>query len=124
MEFKSFKMTHEADNNKTNELSPGFSIYQFKKWLDENESWLPTLNLNKIETDVDKTLGSPVYPKVSDSKILERMDDMNGAKKEVFLTEFKSAATVLKSYGKRVTVLTESGTFSIPRFCVNIEKGK
>ena len=49
MEFKSFKMTHEADNNKTNELSPGFSIYQFKKWLDENESGLPTLNLNKIE---------------------------------------------------------------------------
>jgi hypothetical protein len=117
-------MSNEADN-KTNELSPGFSIYQFKKWLDENESGLPTLNLNKIETDIDKTLGSPVHPKVSDSKILERMEDMDGAKKEVFLAEFKSnAATVLKSYGKRVTVLTESGTFSIPRFCVNIEKGK
>jgi hypothetical protein len=116
-------MSNEADN-KTNESSPGFSIYQFKKWLDENESGLPTLNLNKIETDIDKTLGSKVYPKVSDSKILERMEDMSGAKKEVFLTEFKSNATVAKSYGKRVTILTESGTFSIPRFCVNIEKKK
>jgi hypothetical protein len=117
-------MANEEKTNKTNELSPGFSIYQFKKWLDENESGLPTLNLNKIETDIDKTLGLSVCPKVSDSKILERMENMDGAKKEVFLTEFKSAATVLKSYGKRVTILTESGTFSIPRFCANIEKKK
>lgn len=117
-------MKKEEVKNKNNELSPGFSIYQFKKWLDENANGLPTLNLNKIETDIDKTLGSPVYPKVSDSKIIERMENMDGAKKEVFLTEFKSNATVLKNYGKRVTILTESGTFSIPRFCVNIEKKK
>lgn len=116
----------QQDKNKEQspDFTPGFSIYQFKKWLDENTSGLPTLNLNKIETDIDRTLGSPAYAKVSDAKILERMDDINGAKKEVLLAEFKSNATVLKSYGKRVTIMTESGTFSIPRFCVRIDKKK
>lgn len=106
------------------EKNPGFSIYQFKKWLDENTSGLPTLDLNKVEADIDKAEGSPVYSKVSDEKILERMDNAKGAKKEVLLAEFKSNAVVVKSYGKRVTVMTESGTFSIPRFCVRIDKKK
>tara|TARA_Y100000034_G_scaffold38278_2_gene47039 strand:- start:17397 stop:17741 length:345 start_codon:yes stop_codon:yes gene_type:complete len=114
-------MEHNTNNN---EQSPGFSIYQFKKWLDEqSDNSLPTLNLNKPKTDIDRTLGSPVYPKVSDAKILERMEDIDGDK-EVLLSEFKTKATVLRSYGKRVTILTESGTFSIPRFCVKIEKKK
>lgn len=111
-------------NEKNNESSPGFSIYQFKKWLDENNNGLPKLDLNKPKTDIDKTLGSPVYPKVSDEKILERMDDVTGAKKGILAEEFKSSATVLKNYGKRVTIMTESGTFSIPRFCVRIDKKK
>lgn len=107
------------------ENSPGFSIYQFKKWLDEqNDNELPTLDLNKPKQDIDRTHGSPVYPKVSDHKIIERMEDMDGATKEEFLVEFKKHATVAKNYGKRVTVMTESGTFSIPRFCVKIDKRK
>lgn len=102
---------------------PGFSIYHFKKWLDDqNDSSLPTLDLNKFETDIDRTLGSPVYPKISDAKILEKMDNTNNIDKEILLAEFKINATVLKSYGKRVIIIVESGTFSIPRFCVNIEK--
>jgi len=114
-------MEHNTNNNE--QPSPGFSIYQFKKWLDENNNGLPTLDLNKPELDIDRTLGSPVYPKVSDTKIIERMED-NDTDKATLLAEFKINATVLKNYGKRVTILVESGTFSIPRFCVKIDKKK
>lgn len=103
--------------------NPGFSIYQFKKWLDEHDdNGLPKLDLNKPK--VDASHGSPVYSKVSDNKILEKMEDTNGIDKSKLLSEFKNSAIVVKSYGKRVTVLVESGTFTIPRFCVKIEKNK
>jgi len=116
-------------NNKENKKNnPGFSIYEFKKWLDtQNDSDLPKLDLNKPKTDIDKTLGSPASPKVSDSKILEKMEiieDTTKADKKTLLEEFKNNATVSKSYGKRVTIMVESGAFTIPRFCVRIERKK
>lgn len=116
----------EKDIINDDEQNPSFSIYQFKKWLDEqNVNGLPSLNLDKPKRDMDRTLGSKVYSKVSDAKLLEKMEDIDSdLTKEDLLSEFKVGATVLKSYGKRVTIMVESGTFTIPRFCVKIERNK
>lgn len=100
------------------------SLNEFKNWLDkQNDLGLFfTINRDKIvEDDNEKYIGNTCRSKVSEKKLLEKIKTDEDAKQIV--REFvEEGGTVLGIEGKNVQIEVESGTFSLPRFCVKMKK--
>jgi len=98
------------------------SINDFKNWLSEQQGMSEFFNIGKGSDDPDeKYIGNEVRSKVSEQKLLEKIETDDDAEQLVqeFLTD---GGTVLAIEGKKITVEVESGEFVIPRFCVKIRR--
>jgi hypothetical protein len=95
------------------------SISDFKDWFSDQKGMSDFFNFQADPNE--KYIGNAVKPKVSEGKLLERIECDDDA--EQLVAEFKSdGGTVVAIEGKRVHVEVDSGEFFIPRFCVKIKK--
>ena len=95
------------------------SISDFKDWFSDQQGMSDFFNFQADPNE--KYIGNPVKPKVSEGKLLEKIECDNDA--EQLVAEFKAeGGTVLSIEDKKVHVEVESGEFLIPRFCVKIKK--
>jgi len=97
------------------------SISDFKNWLSEQKDMSEFFSLEAPDNPLDKYIGKEVRAKVSESKLLQKIqtDDDPETLVQEFVTD---GGTVLYVEGKQIYVEVESGEFSIPRFCVKFKK--
>ena len=99
------------------------SLNEFKNWLSGQDE-LGSFNVNRfrfVEDESEKLVGKFCRSKVSEKKLLERVETDEDA--EGIIQEFlESGGSVLAVEGKKVQIEVESGTFTVPRFCVKIKK--
>jgi hypothetical protein len=94
------------------------SLKDFKNWLAGQQGMSNFFNIEKDA--LDEVIGKPVKSKVSQKKMLEKIETTDDA--EALIEEFiKNGGTVLSIEGKMVNIEVESGEFSLPRFCVKIK---
>jgi hypothetical protein len=96
------------------------SLFDFKNWLSGQKdlSEFFSIGLDK-ENPEEKYVGKEAKSKVSEQKLLERIETEESP--EVLVSEFlENGGTVLAVEGKKIQIETESGTFYLPRFCVRI----
>lgn len=96
-------------------------VSDFKNWLSEQQEISEFFNIKEPENPLDKYIGKDVRTKVSESKLLQKIqtDDDPYAMVQEFVAD---GGKVLSVEGKRMNIEVESGEFSIPRFCVKIRK--
>ncbi len=95
------------------------SISDFKNWFSDQKGMSDFFNFQADPNE--KYIGNPVKPKVSEGKLLERIECEEDA--EQLIAEFKAeGGTVISIEDKKVQVEVDSGEFLIPRFCVKIKK--
>ena len=99
-----------------------FSLNDFKNWLSEQNGMSEFFSISKDPEDPNAHLiGNQVRPKVSESKLIEKVRTKQDA--EQLVTEFiEDGGIVLSIEGKKVNIQVESGEFALPRFCVKIRK--
>ena len=105
---------------------PGFNIYEFKKWLGEHPSHLsiPDCKMDRSRMEADPIIGSHAVAKANQSKIDSAAENVNGNKDKIISEFLGKGGTTIKNHGKRVVIEVSCGDFSIPRFCVKLEKKK
>jgi hypothetical protein len=100
------------------------SLNEFKNWLEGQQDLGGFFNINRdkiVEEENEKYIGHRCRSKVSEKKLLERIETDEDA--EQLVREFaESGGTVLNVEEKKVQIEVESGTFYMPRFCVKIKK--
>jgi hypothetical protein len=98
------------------------SLHEFKKWFSEQKDMSNFFNIGLDREDPnDKFIGKEVKSKVSDQKLLERIETEDDP--DILVAEFlETGGTILAVEEKKVHVEVESGTFFIPRFCVKVKK--
>lgn len=103
---------------------PGFNIYEFKKWLDQIPTNLevPDCKMDRSRLETDPTIGTHATAKTNEAKILASMENVNGDKDKVMAEFLSNGGTTIANHGRRVVVEVTCGDFSIPRFCVKMEK--
>lgn len=100
------------------------SVHDFKNWLFEQKDLNDFFNIGRDEEDPnERFVGKEVKPKVSEKKIMTRMETEEDA--EVLTREFlEEGGVILAVDEKKFQVEVESGTFFIPQFCVKVRKDK
>lgn len=102
-----------------------FSIGDFKHWLSQQKDLQEFFNLTSPiqseETEAEKLIGRAIVAKVSRRKLVERITAEDGDA-VMLIDEFVSDGGTIIGLGKDIQVEVESGTFSIPRFCVRLVK--
>ena len=98
------------------------NLHEFKNWIAEQKELSDFFNVGMGKEDPnEKYVGNAVRSKVSDRKLLERIETEDDP--EACVAEFlEEGGTLLEVDGKRVLIEVESGTFYIPRFCVKVQK--
>lgn len=98
------------------------SLHDFKKWFVEQKDMSDFFSIGlDRESPYEEYIGKEVRPKVSDTKLLERIETEDDA--EVLVDEFiENGGSVLSIEDKKIQIEVESGSFYIPRFCVRIRK--
>lgn len=94
----------------------------FKKWFSEQKdvSEFFKIGLGK-ENPYDKYVGNGVRSKVGEEKLLERIETDDDP--VTLVVEFlENGGTILAFEGKKIQIEVESGSFTIPRFCVKVIK--
>lgn len=96
------------------------SVHDFKNWLSGQKDLSEFFNIGLDKDDPnEKFIGKAARPKVSEQKLLERIETEDDP--ESIVMEFvENGGTVLTVEGKKVQIEVESGTFYIPRFCIKI----
>jgi len=101
-----------------------FSIHEFKKWLhshaDNVDFTEPKL---KLELDKDPLIGARAELKATENRLFSLVET-HANKDKVILEFIKSGGIIKENQGKRLLITVPAGDFSIPRFCVQIVKGK
>lgn len=97
---------------------------EFKNWLEsQNDSNFSfSVNRNRVvEDECEKHIGKMCKSKVSESKLLDKIETDEDPPSVV--SEFlENGAVVLSFEGKKVLLEVESGTFYVPKFCVKFKK--
>lgn len=95
------------------------SLSDFKDWFSNQQGMSDFFNFQADPNE--KYIGNAVKPKVSEGKLLEKIECDDDT--EQLVAEFRaSGGTVLSVEDKKVHVEVDSGEFFIPRFCVKIKK--
>lgn len=95
------------------------SISDFKNWFSDQKGMSDFFNFHTDPNE--KYIGNPVKPKVSEGKLLEKIECDD--KSEQLIAEFRAdGGTIISIEDNKVHVEVESGEFLIPRFCVKIKK--
>ena len=102
--------------------SKPLSIKEFKNWLSDQRGAAEFFNISRQQEDPnDAFVGKEVRSKVSESKLLERIETRDDP--VPLVQEFlESGGTILSVKDRKVDIEVESGEFTIPRFCVKIRK--
>ena len=96
------------------------SLSDFKNWFSEQQGMSDFFEISNAE---DKYVGNRVRPKVSEEKMLERIETDDDA--DQLIQEFiEEGGVVTGVEGKQIYIETSSGEFSLPRFCVKIRRPK
>ncbi len=100
------------------------SLDDFKDWLSKQQDMSQFFNLNKtVEGPDDKFIGCAVTAKVSESKLLKRIETEENP--ELLVRELlEDGGTVLAIDGTKIQIEVDSGTFFVPRFCVKIQEAE
>lgn len=98
------------------------SLHDFKNWFAGQKDMSEFFGFTReTEDQNEKYVGSAAKPKVSEQKLIERIETEDNA--EILVREFiEEGGTVLGIEGKKVQIETESGSFHLPLFCVKIKK--
>ena len=97
------------------------SISDFKNWFSDQKGMSDFFNFQADPNE--KYIGNPVKPKVSEGKLIERIECEDEDNAEQLIAEFRvNGGTVVSIEEKKVCVEVDSGEFLIPRFCVKIKK--
>lgn len=98
------------------------SLQGFENWFSEQKDMKDFFNVNRnVEDPNEKYIGNHCRSKVSEQKLLQKIETEDEA--EVLVNEFlEEGGTVLIIEGKRIQIEVESGTFSVPLFCVKVRK--
>lgn len=98
------------------------SVHDFKNWLAGQKDLSDFFNIGLDKEDpYERYIGKEVRTKVSEQKLLEKIETEDDA--EMCVAEFvENGGTVVMVEGKKVQIEVESGTFYLPRFCVKIQK--
>ena len=100
------------------------SLKEFKNWLSDQKDLGDFFNINRdncIEDENEKYIGKECRSKVSEQKLIEKIETDQDAE-EMVREFFEEGGSVLSIEGKKVQIETESGSFYLPRFCVKIKK--
>lgn len=94
---------------------------EFKNWINEQDLGnYFNIGLDKEDPD-EKYVGTVAQSKVSEKKLLERVETDEDP--VTIIREFlEEGATIIAIEPKKITLEVESGTFTIPRFCVSMGK--
>lgn len=99
------------------------SLKEFKNWLADQKDLGSFFSINR-DTDEDpneKYIGSVCKSKVGEQKLLEKIETEDDP--ETVIREFlEEGGSVIMMEGKKVQIEVESGTFTVPRFCIKIRK--
>jgi hypothetical protein len=100
------------------------SLNEFKNWLSGQEDLGSCFNISRekiVEDENDKFIGKQCRSKVSEQKLLDRIETDEDA--EGLIREFLEEGGIVAGIeGKKIQIETESGVFTLPRFCVKIKK--
>jgi adenylate kinase family enzyme len=98
------------------------SLHDFKKWLSTQKDLSEFFNIGREQEDPnERFVGKKARPKVCEETVLKRIETEEDT--EALVKEFfKKGGTILGINGKKVQIETESGTFTLPRFCIKIRK--
>lgn len=94
------------------------NISRFRKFL-EDQGHGDFFGLNN-EPVADPNAGRPARSRVSERKLVERMET-SGDAEEIALDFVENGGTVVSMEDDSVVIETSLGQFSIPRFCVKIK---
>jgi lysine/ornithine N-monooxygenase len=105
-------------------MTKPLSLYDFKNWLSEQGDISNFFSIDRRSEQEPhpyaKHIGKEVMPKVSERKIIQRIETEEEV--EVIVEEFmEEGGTIIDFVEKNVLVEVGSGTFLIPRFCVEIK---
>lgn len=100
------------------------SLNEFKNWLSSQDDLGSFFSISRekiVEEESDQFIGKKCRSKVSENKLLDRIETDEDA--EGLVREFlEDGGTVLGIEGKKIQIEVESGSFTLPRFCVKIKK--
>ena len=110
-------MSHDDDKEES-----VFSIYEFRDWISKQNTD-DLLKRPKTENKVEKNYcGREVHPRVSRKKLMSRVDSDDPLVEDLVDEFIESGGIISEVNGKTLSIETDSGYISLPRFCVKIKK--
>lgn len=102
------------------------SLHDFKNWLsdqDSNGCMKEFFNIEPVDAEnpYAKYIGCEVKSKVSERKLYDKVE-ADGDQDELIYEFVQNGGTIVETNGKMLTVETEVGQLTLPRFCVKIRK--
>ena len=105
---------------------PSFSLFEFKNWLSTQGDLSEFFNIGSEssadEQPNDRFIGNSVIPKVSERKLLEKIETDEGDANDLIQDLVENGGVIIGADGKNLLIEVESGSFYLPRFCVKIKK--
>lgn len=105
---------------------PSFSLFEFKNWLSTQGDLSDFFNISSEnsadEQPNDRFIGHSVIVKVSERKLLEKIETEEGDVNDLVQDLVENGGVIIGSDGKNLLIEVESGSFYLPRFCVRIKK--
>lgn len=100
-----------------------YSVNDFKHWLSQQQdvSKFFSIGLDRIDEE-DELVGKRVKARVSANKLLEKIECDEDDPQSLLADFLKSGGSILESKDKRYLIEVESGSFSLPKFCVKVKK--
>jgi hypothetical protein len=98
------------------------SLPDFKNWLCEQKDLSEFFNISRdSETAGEEFIGRAVRSKVSEKKLMERIETDEDAISLV--QEFlEDGGTIVSVDDKKYQIEVQAGSFYIPKFCVKVKK--
>lgn len=103
---------------------PTFSLHEFKNWLSSQGDMTNFFNIDSsnYENPDEKFVGKEVVAKVSERKLLERIEPESGEPEQLVQDLIENGGVILAVEGKNLLIEVELGSFYLPRFCLKIKK--
>lgn len=107
-----------------NPRKPSFSVHEFKDWMAKQPGVSDFFDLNnRMEPQPeDEFIGREVYPRVSESKLLRKIQPEEGDAEDLVEDLCENGGMILGTNGKDLLIEVGCGSFYIPRFCLKIKK--
>jgi hypothetical protein len=99
-----------------------FTLQDFKNWL-SHQDMSNFFNLNmESQTKEDEYVGRHAKARVCESKLLEKIKCDDEDPQSLVQDFVKNGGEITSIEGKMLYIETNTGSFSLPRFCVKVKK--